>query len=43
MIALKDGFNQRKNDPFMMMQRNYLGTVITIIYIDESLSIGDRK
>ena len=43
MIALKGSFKHRNVDPCLIMRRNDIGTVIIIIYVDDLLSIRDRK
>ena len=41
-MTLKAGFNQYKTYPCILYRIYELGTVIFIIYVDDTLKIGDK-
>ena len=41
-MTVKAGFKQYNTDPFISYRLNDLGTVIIILYVDDTLAIRDK-
>ena len=39
-MTLKAGFKKYKDDPFIFYRVNELGTVVSVVYVDDTLAIG---
>ena len=37
------GFKKRKTGPYLICRANELGTIAVIVYVDDTLVIGDKQ